>query len=256
MRRTCMCVFQACTSSEPPLLLPAFTENQDDPLYAAMLSTMDGNPAAAVSIMVSMNQLCTAVHLADLLWQAGHLDMAYKLPTWRAPYRDHLMLEYASYAGSQDGMWRLAVAYAVAVDAPPGMLLAEEVLSRVPPSTEALAHKLVMTAELVGLAPLAARIAKVRGQDCLRRRQYGSATLWLSRAKDPALLRLLASKLLDVLCDTPSQASLDAVGAALASAHDTDAFALSPMLQFVALYVRCSCVFLVCLRVFFHAYTC
>lgn len=225
------------------------SEDATQALYEAILATLNRNEAAPVKIMVDCDMLGVATHLADLLWRCGYLRASEPLATWNAPYKDHLLLEHASQIAGQPGMWRVAVNYAMSAAVPSGRALAIEILGRVPPTTDAVTHKLLSTATRFGLTDLCRSIARVRGLECARRyQQYGSALIWLAKSKDPAALRFVAGKLLELLCGSAPTAHADTtdalaeVGMALKSVDDPDLFLVCPRLRFVTLYHEYLCL--------------
>lgn len=177
-----------------------------------------------------------AAHLSDLLFHAGVLHSFEEVNS--AQLREAFLCDYAVCLFSHQSLWSAGVAY---LDSCPtyGMAMLEELLNRMPCTSDFKARKLIFVAEQRNLVSVVNTVCRVMGRRALAQERLGSAVAWAVRAQDSFLATHAADQVLkNYLRDSSFTSAdlLDSLGAGLL-ASDRLAF-LGKYREFHRLYQK------------------
>lgn len=131
-------------------------------------------------------------HLTDLLCHTmQHKGKQQVLP----PLREALLLDYAELLASHSSLWQVSLLY-LDYCGPRGVAMAQEVLQRLPVTSDARAQKIIQMASEREFDGVVVSVCRVMGRQALSQGRLGAAIWWGVRSKDAAFTSHLAHQIL------------------------------------------------------------
>ncbi|XP_049298168.1 nuclear pore complex protein Nup75 [Anopheles funestus] len=191
-------------------------ERQFKFLDKLVLSVMENNLVSVLQqVQMFPDNRWFAVHIVDLLYHAGLLEMSAgddddnASPTKQSRnddvsdgklVRESLLFDFGSLLMSRSTFWQIGMDY-LEYSSTEGLGAREILLARVPFQTERQADRIIAVARQNNYPDVAAEVCKVMTKRNLAHKNYSSALDWATRSRNSSYVRDVANIFLEHYCN-------------------------------------------------------